>query len=158
MPLFRIGKARIGNFMARTANGYAYSHAVVTSFIRRSVGWQPTNGAKTSISKPFRSLVAFNALYLFTYVTLIGVAIHRNQFQIFNPSYYSVLFWVCFNLFASTLSLYNFYRVFIGVRQAEVKQGALSAPLFGMWRIQTAGMYVLLLVMTLTFTLQYGTF
>ena len=154
MPLFRISQPRIGNFYTRIAYGYAYCHAVVTAFIRKSIGWQPTNAKKTTISKAYRSIVIFNAIYLYIYVTLIGIAIHRNQFQIFNPNYYSVLFWVFFNLFSNILILSKFYSVIDDTVFDQVSEKRMSTGSFILWRLKTVGLYTILIASTLIITIR----
>ena len=158
MPLFRIGTPRIGNLIARTANGYAYCHAVVSSFIKKSVDWQPTNVKKMKISKAFHDLVIFNALYVFVYIAFVGLVIHRRQLEIFNINYSLVLFWLIFNVSVNCLILYKFYLVFDGGKVDQYSLGTLSRPRLTMWRLQTAGTYVLSVIFILALTIRYGTF
>jgi cellulose synthase (UDP-forming) len=148
MPIFRIGSPRIGNFLARTANGYAYCHAVVTAFIKRAVDWQPTNAKKLKISKDFRNLVVFNAIYLLVYIAFVGVVIRKEQFQIFNLNYFSILFWIIFNIIANSLMLFKFYLVLDDAKRGQ--------PYITLWRVQTAGLYMFSILGVLVFTIYYG--
>ncbi len=43
VPLFRLTRERFGGYLARNSYTFSYAHASVTAFMKKSVGWQPTN-------------------------------------------------------------------------------------------------------------------
>jgi cellulose synthase (UDP-forming) len=106
LPRFRISKPRFGNFIARTADAFSYTHAVFSGLIKTKVGWHPTNAVKAKVSRPFMQLFAFTALYFVTYTALMVIAVQRGFVRVFDMNYYLVLFWIFYNIFSISFILY----------------------------------------------------
>jgi cellulose synthase (UDP-forming) len=136
LPLFRKTPRRYGNFICRTAHLWSYSHAFVSNAVRKSVGWQPT-GAKSKVSKAYKSMFYFAAGYMLVYIGLLGVAISQGKFPALDYNYYSVIFWVYYNIITTGIFLYHSYKVLDEVQKDENPKG------LNMWRAKTIGLYLL---------------
>src|SRR5262249_37568286 len=110
LPSFRIAKFRWGSFLAALVHSYSSSHAMVTYFLGKSVGWVSTNAKHIGVSAPFKQATTAVAIYLFFYISLIAYAVRTGRLHIFDYNYYSVQFWIFWNLTFSVLLLYTFYR------------------------------------------------
>jgi hypothetical protein len=145
IPMFRLSRSRPGGLLARTAYSFCYSHAVITAFIKKSVGWQATNTKRMEVSNAYRQLVIFNAAYFFLYMILISIAFNRGLLNIFNVNAYSVLFLIFYNIVANAFLLFHLYSVLDDSQQRQLAAVGGGAPALAMWRLKTAGIYLTLI-------------
>jgi cellulose synthase (UDP-forming) len=75
--LFPIAKLRLGYFNILIARTYAYTHAVKTALLGKSVGWISTNAKHSSISPAFRQTTRGVTAYVILYLLLVLVALRR---------------------------------------------------------------------------------
>lgn len=144
IPAFRLSRSRPGGLLARTAYSFCYSHAVVTAFVKKSIGWQPTNTKRMEVSKAYQQLVLFNAIYFFIYMALLGVALNRGLLNLFNVNAYSVFFLIFYNIAANAFLLFHLYSVLDHSRQRQLATGTIGLPALVLWRVRTAGVYIAL--------------
>jgi len=151
IPSFRLTKERFGGYMARNAASYSYIHASFVAFMKKSVGWQPTNIKQANISNAYRQQLRVAALFFILYVGLIGICIGSGVINIRNVNSYSLLFWIGYTLVATIVILTSFYSVLDEAKQQQTSMdiagGAIS--LFA-WRLKTVGAYVVLAALALT--------
>jgi hypothetical protein len=112
----RLTRQRYGGFVARGAAAYSYIHAVGAAFLKKSVGWQPTNTKSTDVSPAYREQLTLVTLYLLAYVACVAFVIREGAFQIFNIQYYALLPWVVYNIIATSIILANLYSVVVRAR------------------------------------------
>lgn len=118
MPLFRIPKYRLGSIFALFVQLYAYSHAVFTTLLGRSVGWIPTNTKVKGVSSVFNQTTILVGIYIFIYLLFVAAALRMENLQFFNYDYYSIQFWILWNLFFSSLLLHKMLEV---IFEAEIR-------------------------------------
>ena len=82
-------------------------------------------------------MVWFCAVYLLIYIGLLGLAIVYGRFPALQLNYYSVLFWIYYNIITNGLFLYHAFKVLDGAKKDE---GSSSHNL---WRVKTIGLYFL---------------
>ncbi len=155
LPLYRISEPRIGNFVARTVHSYAYYHAMISIFFNNSVGWKPTNSKKIKISGEFRHVTIFAACYLFIYSILIALAIKVNGYNLLNPNFLIILYWIAFNLLSIIAILLEFYYVVRKAKRDEIKNNTLTKTGFFLWQAKTMGPYVFLLAASIAVIYMY---
>ena len=109
MLLFPIARFRRGCFYASFMQLYAYSHAIITSFASRTIGWIPTNAKQANISSAFRQTTFAVGCYVFLYVALIAVALYKDLLHPLNYNYYCIQFWIFYNLVLSFLLLWQMW-------------------------------------------------
>lgn len=141
IPLIRITKMRFGGFLARNAYIYAYSHATFVAFVKKSVGWQPTNTKRLDVSKEYREQLNFVALYFLVYVLLFSLSVGIGTINIKNLQSYSLLFWVFYNLITNSVVLVYLYILMDTYKKKNVKTKK-DKFIFIKWRIKTGGLYV----------------
>jgi cellulose synthase (UDP-forming) len=158
LRLFRLTRERYGGYVARTASGYSYIHAVWTTFLKQSMGWQPTNTKSAAVSNEYMQQVKFVALYLVLYLVCIGFALHSIVVNLLNINYCVLLFWVFYNLIAIVIVLAELYALVYRTRQTHQ-----PVPVASFWRLKTIGAYSILTgvimfgVGYLVSPMQYGT-
>jgi hypothetical protein len=67
----------------------------------------------------------------------LGVAISQGKFPALDYNYYSVIFWVYYNIITTGIFLYHSYKVLDEVQKDENPKG------LNMWRAKTIGLYLL---------------
>lgn len=154
IPLFRITKNKTGSFLARNSYNLSYTHASITAFIKKSVGWQPTNTKRVTISRAFTEQFHGLAIYFFIYVGLIALSISLGTIQIFNLNSYSLLFWIFYNTIATSFILVRLYLVLDRAKQRDISDTTQIKRSWTMarWRLRTAGAYALILISTVGIT------
>ena len=142
--LFPIARCRPGYFYAFLAQTYSYSHAIFTAFLNSSVGWIPSNAKHVGVSAAFRQVTLAVSLYVLTYLALIALAIRTGMFHLFDYNYYSVQFWMFYNLGLSGALLWQLYRAMENAQMGYVSSGTTAFASMKKWQLKTAGMYTLL--------------
>jgi cellulose synthase (UDP-forming) len=94
---FPIAKLRLGYFVILLARTYAYSHAVKSALLRKTVGWVSTNAKHNSISQAFRETINFINVYIFIYLMLILLGVRSGDIRFIDYRYLSVQFWIFWN-------------------------------------------------------------
>ena len=141
VPVFRLSRSRPGGFLARTACTFSYSQAVITGFIKKSAGWEPTNTKSSGITSAYRQLVLFNAAYFLVYMVFIGMALSKGYLNVFNVNAYSILFLIFYNIIANAFLLYHLYLVLDDSMQTQLVSGQIGPSSLLLWRLKTAGVY-----------------
>lgn len=144
VPRFRIAKGRLGTFVTRHAYLYSSSHAFVVTLLRRTCAWQPAGTARRSVSREYRQQLHLVAGYFFLYVSLVAVSLAAGVLRVLDAQEYTLLFWIFYNLCATSLVLYHSYAVVDRAKKLEAwESGNQHAHL--RWRLRTAGAYGALL-------------
>ncbi len=108
LPLYHISRFRIGSLSTAMMQTYAYTHAVATVvFLRKSVGWVPANVKYSAYSAAFAQGTFLVATYLFIYSAGVALAVRMGYLHIFEYRYYSVQFWIFWNIFFSSVVLWQ---------------------------------------------------
>lgn len=118
LPWFRLPKYKLGSLLASFTQLYAYSHAVFTGLIGKNVGWIPTNAKVKGVSTAFNQTTVFIGVYTFFYIVFVAIAVRLDGLHLFDYNYYSIQFWIFWNLFFSFLLLYKMLEV---IFQAEIR-------------------------------------
>jgi cellulose synthase (UDP-forming) len=103
--LFPIAKLRIGYLELLIARTYAYSHAVLTAFLGKSVGWISTNVKHTSISPAFLQTITLVSTYVCMYLLFVLIGLRTGDIHLFNYRYWSIQFWIFYNFLLSIIIL-----------------------------------------------------
>ncbi len=148
MLWFPISKFRPGCFYAMFLQLYAYSHACVVGLFSSTVGWVPTNAKQFGVSASFKQAVYASGIYVFVYVTLLAFTVRTEMLHLFNYHYWSIQFWVFYNLVLSVLLLWNLYMTMEDVWKLQVQNGALAQRAFVFKQLKTIGLYSLALFLT----------
>lgn len=143
LPIYRF---RWGSFRATFLQLYAYSHAVFSIFLRSTVGWIPTNTKYAGVSTAFKQATTAVYIYTLTYVALAALAFRKGMIHLLNYNYYSVQFWIFYNIFFSLLLLWYMYTVMKEAHQRQVANATSSAKSFVKWQLAIGGGYALLLI------------
>ena len=141
-PMFHITRVKKEAFFAGIIQTYASTHALVSVLRGGAVAWIPTNAKQTSVSRAFKQATAIASAYVFAFLILIAVALRFGMLELFDLQYYSVQFWVIWNLALSTILLWTFYRTMEKVEEGKVRSGVLSSNGLQLWQFKTAGTYV----------------
>ncbi|HUO55813.1 MAG TPA: cellulose synthase catalytic subunit [Candidatus Paceibacterota bacterium] len=142
---FPLVRFRFGYLRTMLTQTYAYSHAVVSAFLNNAVGWIPTNSKRSVVSKAFHQATWAISIYVFIYSMLLALAVRSQKVHVFSYNYYSVQFWLFFNLTISCFLLWEMYRTMERSYEERVAQNALSKTDFLRWQLKTAGLYTVLL-------------
>lgn len=145
MLWFPISRFHKGVFYTSFLQLYSYSHAIITALFSSTIGWIPTNTKKIGISSAFRHTIFAVCAYVFAYIVLIAYAVRSGVLHPLNYNYYSIQFWIFYNLILSCVLLWQMYKATLGIRTEQVKNGFLTSAGLTTWQIKTAGLYVLLM-------------
>jgi cellulose synthase/poly-beta-1,6-N-acetylglucosamine synthase-like glycosyltransferase len=115
--LFPIAKLRPGYFNVLIARTYAYTHAVKTALLGKSVGWISTNAKHSSVSPAFRQTTRAVTAYVMLYLLLVLVALRTGDLHLFDYRYWSVQFWIFWNLLLSTILFVQFQKTIRSMRR-----------------------------------------
>lgn len=96
-----IARLRIGYFGILLARTYAYSHAVKTALLRRSVGWVSTNAKHSTVSPAFSQTIVIVSLYVCLNLFFVLLGLRTGDIHLFDYRYWSVQFWIFYNLILS---------------------------------------------------------
>ena len=118
LPWFRLPKYKLGSLLGSFMQLYVYSHAVFTGLVGKNVGWIPTNAKVKGVSTTFNQTTVFIGAYTFFYLLFIAIAIRLDDLHLFNYNYYSIQFWIFWNLFFSFLLLHKMLEV---VFESEIR-------------------------------------
>lgn len=143
--VFPIMRFRRGSMYASFVQSYAYGHAVITAFASKTVGWIPTNTKTATVSTTFKQATVAASIYVFVDFSLIALAVRTGMLHIFDFNYYSVQFWIFFNLVFSTILLWNLYAAMEQAQIQRIENGALTWRDLTEWKLKTGVAYVVLL-------------
>jgi hypothetical protein len=113
LPFFHIIRTRPIIFYASVIQLYAGTHALLSVFLRRRVAWVATGSKHTQISPAFKQTMFGVGIYLAVYLFLTLIAALVGFIHLFDISYYSVQFWLFYNIALSVIlfsQMYKFYR------------------------------------------------
>lgn len=107
LPIARLKWDYFELIMART---YAYSHAVFTGILGKTVNWVSTNAKHKTISMAYSQTTTFVKLYIAAYLVLILVGLRTGYLHVFDPGYWSFEFWIFWNLALTYMFLLNLLK------------------------------------------------
>ena len=116
---FPIARFRRGYFLALMAQTYAYSHAIFATIFKTSVGWVTTNTKTSKVSSTFKHGMYAVGLHVTVYLFLILTAALAGLIHPFNYNYYTVQFWLIYNI---SLSLFLFSQMYKFYRSTKVEE------------------------------------
>lgn len=120
--LFPIGRLRIGYFALLIGRAYAYSHAVKTALLKKTVGWVSTNAKHTVVSAAYRQTTAFVKVYFVLYALLIALGLRSGDIHMFDYRYWSVQFWMFWNFVLSAVLLWQLVKTAKEIEREKVNQ------------------------------------
>ncbi len=142
---FAIAPFRWGSFQALFVQVYAYSHAVITTMLKSSVGWIPTNVKSLGVSLAFRQAVVVLYIYVLAYFSLIALAFRLGMIHLLNYNYYFLQFWIFYNSFFSLMLLWMMYRSMEETHERQMAEGQITAVSLQIWQLKMLGIYTILL-------------
>lgn len=110
IPLFQIAKFKKEVLFAASIQTFASVHSVISVLMGRTVGWIATNSKHTTISSAFRQTTRLVAIYVTSYLLLIALAIYAGYLHPFDYNYWSIQFWIFWNLGLSSFLLWQLLR------------------------------------------------
>lgn len=110
--VFPIAEVRIGYFNVLIARTYAYTHAIKTALFKRSVRWVSTNARHINVSPAFKHTMWAVGLYVSVYSFLILFAAFLGYLHPLDINYYSVQFWLFYNMALSTFLFWQMYKFY----------------------------------------------
>ena len=143
---FPIARFRPGVFRAMMLQTYSYSHAVFCAFLKSTVGWIPTNAKHIGVSKPFKQVTLAVSIYVLVYLSLVALTIRTGIFHLFNYNYYTVQFWLLYNIVLSGTLLWHLYRTMERAQAQQITNGTSARASLRAWQLKTAGIYIALSV------------
>lgn len=99
LPLSRINKPRIGTYLASIILTYTHTVTFILRLFGRAATWVPTGAVNGSKDRLFNAVKVLNIVYLGILLGLMISLMIFNRLPVFNIQYYSVLFWLFWNLF-----------------------------------------------------------
>jgi cellulose synthase (UDP-forming) len=118
--MFPIAKIRAGYFHILIARTYAYTHALKTSLMNKSVSWVSTNAKHAVVSRAFKHTLYAVGSYVALYGFLFFSAAFLGLLHPFNIKYYSVQFWLFYNMTLSLFLFVQMYRFYRSKKQSIV--------------------------------------
>jgi hypothetical protein len=105
LPMLHIAKFKKEVLLTSAIQSYASMHSVVSVFLGRTVGWIPTNARHTTVSPAFQQTIKIVATYVIVYALLIVLALRTGDLHLSNLNYWSIQFWIAWNLGLSYILL-----------------------------------------------------
>ncbi|KKS98686.1 MAG: glycosyl transferase family 2 protein, cellulose synthase (UDP-forming) [Candidatus Gottesmanbacteria bacterium GW2011_GWA2_43_14] len=118
-PLFHIAKFKKENFLVAMIKIYSSTHAIISVLMRKTVSWIPTNAKHKKVSHAFIQTTNLVGLYLFLYVTLILLAIRTGDLHLLNYDYFSIQFWIFWNILLTIVLFVQFLNVIKSMKYSK---------------------------------------
>ena len=145
--LFPIARFRFGAFIALLAQTYSYSHAVLSAFLKSTVGWIPTNTKHQKVSRAFKQTTLAVYIYTSLYLLFIVVGIHKNLIHFLDYNYFVVQFWIFYNLIFSCVLLWSLFVTMKNIHVGKNSDDAVLKKELLKWQIKTAGYFAVLIIL-----------
>ena len=150
MVSFSTPRFHVGAIYASFARIYAYTHAVLSTLFGQSVGWIATGAKQSTVSKAFRNTVIIICIYIFVYIALIAFSSRGGLIHLFNYNYWSVQFWLFYNIALPGIILWQMYAAMARRQKEQIllenNQSKSDNSSINLWMLKTTGVYVLLLI------------
>jgi cellulose synthase (UDP-forming) len=101
LPLNRLHVPKVGVYLSRFAAFSGYSVALVHTLLGINMNWHPT-GIKSVRNFWFNFMFISNLIFVATYLSLVITYFRNGRMPFDNYKYYSVLFWVVYNIILFT--------------------------------------------------------
>jgi cellulose synthase (UDP-forming) len=145
MQIVVIQKFKWKSFYGFMLLTYSCAHAVLTALFKQTGTWIPTGSKVAGVSGIFKQVTLMLAAYLFFYISFVGLAFRFGLFHIHNPGFYTLEFWIAWNIIFSGTLLWQLYKT-IERAHAEHLLNSSSSSSIRMWQLKTAGVYIVLAV------------
>jgi len=145
LPIFHLARFKKEVFYTGLLRTYASTHALIGVFLGKSVAWIPTNAKHVSYSAAFRQTTMIVAIYVVLYTALATLSFRVGALHLLTFRYYSIQFWIIWNMAFSVTLLWCFYQTMRNMRKQQVSSGVISKPIYVFWQLRTAGFYLVLL-------------
>jgi len=99
LPLFHLGKLNKEVFIASCIQHFSATHALINVLRNKASEWVTTGSKITKVSSAFKETRNLMIFYVAAYTSLIVMAVVTEKIHLFNWNYYSLQFWVFWNLF-----------------------------------------------------------
>lgn len=109
-PFFHLASFKKETFLISMIKIYASTHAILSVLMGKTVSWIPTNSKHSKISTAFLQTNRIVMTYLSIYLILILLTIRTGDLHIFNHNYWSIQFWMFWNLGLTSILLWQFLR------------------------------------------------
>lgn len=143
MFLFYISQFRWGYLYAILLRMYAYCHAIATAILGGTVGWIATGSKFAGVSSAYRQTITGLGICILAYIACIGLAVKAGAIHFLDYNYYSLEFWILFNLGLSCMLLWQMYQKMARSQRELVTAGVLEKSSFQNWQLKTAGAYAI---------------
>lgn len=108
LPLFHIARFKKEVFLTSTIQTYTYTHSIISVMMRKTVDWISTNAKYSEVSPAFLQIIRIIVVYVSLYLFLIILAVRTGDIHFLNYNYWSIQFWIFWNLALSTIILWQF--------------------------------------------------
>lgn len=139
LPLARITKPKLGTYLATITTIYTHTLTVILRLFGRAATWVPTNTVENGIEKGFEYLNTFSQVFLTSYLLGVSLLALNWNIPLLNWTYYSVIFWLIWNIWLHGLYFVSTYKVIYLKKQADSNNDSCSNQNFNFWRIKTIG-------------------
>lgn len=146
MLIFPLHKFKWGCFLTRFVQMYSYSHAAITTFMKTTVGWIPTNTKHSGVSKAFSQATIAIYIYIFIYLSISAIALHKGYLKLLNYNYYSLQFWIIYNTFFTSFLLYYMVSTMRVAKKMQFKELNAKKGKYLNWQVKIIGIPALLLI------------
>ena len=113
-----------------------------------SVAWIASGAKHTGISSAFRQATLAVSIYILFYAALVELALRERLLHPLNYNYYSVQFWLFYNLILSGALLWQMYKTMEQVQAQHIlnenSSSTSARPSLRRWQLKTAGVYIAL--------------
>jgi cellulose synthase (UDP-forming) len=160
MFTFYIAPFRWGYLYALLMRSFAYAHAAFTVLLGHSVGWIPTNAKHAGVSMAFRQTYWGVSVFFVLNILLIALSLSHNRFQLFDPNFLTVQFWVIYNAVLIGLLLWQLYKTIENAQKLQYEMALRDNPFdysLEKWQYKTVVLFTILLSLTF-FVIAYKAF
>ncbi len=109
--MFPIAKTPFRFFNIVMARTYAYTHAVKTAILGKTVGWIPTNARHSTVSPAFREVTTWVGIYTAISLLFVASGIRGGFFHPIDTDYYTIQFWILFNFVLTAMLLVSMVSI-----------------------------------------------
>ncbi|OGL79560.1 hypothetical protein A3J43_01265 [Candidatus Uhrbacteria bacterium RIFCSPHIGHO2_12_FULL_54_23] len=113
LPLSRLRLGCLSDYFIKT---YSNAHALFSIVSKTSVGWIPTGAKHVDVSPAFKQTMCAVGLYVAVYGSLLLFAAFLGYLHPFDLNYYSVQFWLFYNM---ALSMFLFWQMYAYYRKRK---------------------------------------
>jgi len=136
-------------FLMAVLQIFISTHSLANVLFGKSVGWIATNSKHTLISSAFKQTTFMVYLFLLIYLTMLFLALDWDLVHVGDFKYYSVQFWIFWNLLLISLILIYLYGTMYVMKKNSFLENIISRKEFLTWFLKTGAFFYLLTFVTI---------